>query len=385
MINKYIQSQTGGSLILVLFIMLFLSIIGTMLLNQTFYSQQTITKNAVVQAEFYKAEGAIDLMIDEMNNFVENPPVQFLEYADGTPVLDNNNERIPIVRSGPFYYLYYGEPRVREFTIGGDTIEVAIVDIVSEGLSDERKKYDYTLVASLKSSPEVNVTREVTMTTVVEDKTGIIRIIKEGDEEFIYPTFPGNLGERINYLVSRNLANNTPNWEQNSKKPNDPTVTLADFLTFYGLKSIPNNLPNYPNNPLVYNPEGTIRLYNELTGSGGNLNLVIKPGNLTYANKVEFTGCGNSTVEISGVLIANEVIFQGSCNYKISGGIIANQFKIGSAESSTKLITAGGGFDGGGGAGGYKHVFDPIYDNYTEADYQWSSKVDEVLNYETKR
>ena len=44
-IKKYINSQSGAALILVLFVVLFLSITGTVLLNATTYSMKSIDRN----------------------------------------------------------------------------------------------------------------------------------------------------------------------------------------------------------------------------------------------------------------------------------------------------------------------------------------------------
>jgi hypothetical protein len=387
MVNKYAQSQVGGSLILVLFIILFLSIIGTAMLNQTFYSQKSIVKNAEVQAEFYKAEGAIDLLLFEMNGFVEHPPVLFLNYEDGEPVLDENNEQVPIVRSGPYYYLDFGAPRLREFTIGGEIFEVSITNIEHKDLGENQKQYDFTLVSKSKSSP--SFTREVIMTTIIEEKSGIIDIIDPGEEAYPYfPPFPGNANERINYLNSKNVHSNAPTWDAAANKPINPNTNWESFLTFYGLKNnIPVLLPSYssnsPSNP--FKLSDNIYMYDSITGSGTNLNLVIDKGNLTFARTVEFTGCGNGNIEISGVLIAETVSLQGSCNYIISGGIITKNFKIGSPDSSTKLVARGSGFDEDGGAGEYTPPREPVYSEYTLSDYQWSSIVNDVTNYETKR
>ena len=68
MIKKYIKSQTGAALILVLFVVLFLLITGALLLNVTTYSQKSIINNTVEEKEFYLAEGALDLALDKIKN-----------------------------------------------------------------------------------------------------------------------------------------------------------------------------------------------------------------------------------------------------------------------------------------------------------------------------
>ena len=50
--KKYLESQSGAALILVLFVVLFLSITGALLLNATTYSQKSIINNADIEKEF---------------------------------------------------------------------------------------------------------------------------------------------------------------------------------------------------------------------------------------------------------------------------------------------------------------------------------------------
>ena len=60
--------------------MLFLSITGSVLLNTTTYSLKSNEKNERIQDEFYSAEGAIDLVLDDMESY-EGKYVQIkLEY-----------------------------------------------------------------------------------------------------------------------------------------------------------------------------------------------------------------------------------------------------------------------------------------------------------------
>ena len=67
-IKKYVNSQSGAALILVLFVVLFLSITGSVLLNATTYSMKSIDRNEIEEAEFYLLEGALDLALDNINN-----------------------------------------------------------------------------------------------------------------------------------------------------------------------------------------------------------------------------------------------------------------------------------------------------------------------------
>ena len=50
--KKNPNSQSGAALILVLFVVLFLSVTGALLLNVTTYSQKSIVNNAVKRGSF---------------------------------------------------------------------------------------------------------------------------------------------------------------------------------------------------------------------------------------------------------------------------------------------------------------------------------------------
>ena len=55
-------------LILILFVVVFLSIVGTTLLNTTTYNLKTVVKNKSEQEEFYRAEGALEVVLTEMSS-----------------------------------------------------------------------------------------------------------------------------------------------------------------------------------------------------------------------------------------------------------------------------------------------------------------------------
>ena len=89
--SKYVKSQSGAALILVLFAVLFLSITGAVLLNATTYSLQSNEKNEEIQEEFYLSEGALEIEINKLVNEMSN-----YKNSDG--------------EEGPYFYL------LREFT-----------------------------------------------------------------------------------------------------------------------------------------------------------------------------------------------------------------------------------------------------------------------------
>lgn len=386
--KKYLQNQSGAALILVLFMVLFLAITGAMLLNTTTYSQKSIIKNAEIQSEFYRAEGAIDLMLYEMNNFVETPSTQILRYVggpkNGEPYIRDGVE-LPIIRSGPYYYLELGEPTIREYTIGDKIVEVTIIDIEHELIpSENQKMYNYTLVANLKPLEASTITREVTMTTIVDNNSEYVSIIQPGEDGYIVPGsgFPGNPFERL-IFISDSKTNRTAWGDLTS--PANSGVTFQSFLDYYNLEQLRiDTAPDYSDASRVAQVGNSIRYFDDITVSGKDVDVEIPLGHLTYANSVSLSGCGSDgSVTINGVLIAKEVTFSGNCNYYLAGGIIANSF---SQEGNPTPHLSGDGFTDDGSSGGYSvPATDPVYGTVSDNYNHWSSTVSEFVNYETKR
>ena len=95
-------------LLLVLFVVLFLSITGTVLLTSTTYSLKSNEKNTAVQAEFYAAEGALDLVLDDITH---------------TPSLYNNLQTMGINSEREMFKTSYPKDFKK---IGNDTMSVKL-------------------------------------------------------------------------------------------------------------------------------------------------------------------------------------------------------------------------------------------------------------------
>ncbi len=66
---KSLNNERGATVLLTLFIVLFVSIVGVALLNTTFYGQKINKVALAEQQEFYRLEGAIEMMLFEMDKF----------------------------------------------------------------------------------------------------------------------------------------------------------------------------------------------------------------------------------------------------------------------------------------------------------------------------
>jgi Putative transposase DNA-binding domain len=127
--RKYVNSQSGAALLLVLFVVLFLSITGSVLLNATTYSLKSNEKNERLQEEFYSAEGAVDLVLDDMESYEgKYVPIE-LRYDNGNLVTDVRGKPIikDVQQKGRYFYLNnLSMPSTITKSIGGKFITVTI-------------------------------------------------------------------------------------------------------------------------------------------------------------------------------------------------------------------------------------------------------------------
>ena len=140
--KRYLKSQSGAALILILFVVLFLSITGALILNVTTYSQKSIVKNVAEEKEFYLAEGALDLALYKIKEY------------DG----------------GPFLYLASPSTNKDLFFSINDTndTKVRIKNIVNKD-----SEISATLSASYTDSSKSNLTRELNI--LVESGAKLLR------------------------------------------------------------------------------------------------------------------------------------------------------------------------------------------------------------------
>lgn len=105
---KYVNNERGAALLLTLFLVMFISIVGAALLNTTFYGQKNNLVAVAEQQEFYRLEGAIDMLLYEMNHYNKQSTSSFLmaqdEAGNTRKVLDENGQPIPILNKGAYFY-----------------------------------------------------------------------------------------------------------------------------------------------------------------------------------------------------------------------------------------------------------------------------------------
>ena len=66
-----IRNQDGAALLYILFTVVFIGIVGTGILMNTTYGMKSVEKNEQEQKEFYLAEGALEVFLNELNTLAD--------------------------------------------------------------------------------------------------------------------------------------------------------------------------------------------------------------------------------------------------------------------------------------------------------------------------
>ncbi|WP_157800881.1 hypothetical protein [Bacillus solitudinis] len=299
---KHLQSQRGAALILVLFIVVFIAIAGTMMLNSTIYSQKTILANEEVQGEFYRAEGALDLVLEEMNQYEGD----FIEWRDanGEVFYDSKGEPILIQQTGPFFYL--------EDNVTPSSIEIGseIIKVKMDAELVNPNQYIATITANyLNKDSSINRVLELDVSKLETPKIE-------------YSGGNGALEGPIQYVSSFNHNGSTVHDELDVE---NTTVNMTNS-TFQSIK-------NHLNTPVTHDklfniteshefPAG--RHYpNSINYSGNENQIDIKPGAVVFAKNVNLTGGGNSSYfKVDGILVVDDLNVSGNIPIIINGALI---------------------------------------------------------------
>jgi hypothetical protein len=377
------RNEKGAALLLILFIIVFVAIVGATMINSTFYGKKNNVIALADQHEFYRLEAAIDMMLHELREFEVVDGI--LLNNDGVnepyPALDENGNEIPIIKRGPYYYLAMGQPLTGSYVIDGQTVQVDLTDVIGpNAIMEGQKQYTFKLTSQFISSQKF--VRELELSVTEEDKDEMRDVPPPPPGQVgppQTPKFPGNSGDRIIFIDSKNVHHNQIAWNSITKPTNS---TLQNFINYYGLDTT-KAITNWNGVPV---PDvEKIRYYNEINASGNAVSIAIQEGYLTYANKVNISGCGGGSVTISGVLIANEIKIGGQCTYYLGGGIISGKFELG-GNAASLLVDEKGGFKDDGGAGEYTpsppNIFPPI--NYDDFNWGLDPNIN-IINMETIR
>ncbi|ARK31603.1 hypothetical protein [Halalkalibacter krulwichiae] len=268
--DKLVQSESGAALILVLFVVVLLASVGSAMLFSTSYSKQTIVSNAEVQGEFYRAEGAIEVALKEME----------------------------IYEKGAIAYLQEELPK--QFSIGA--------------------KNDIPIKVSLESYDKETNTYEIGARYASESKVNRNLLLNIQEETIVsgYLKSPLYFVENFNYNGSNN--HDTLKLYDNKLK-----MSNTDFNTVKAHLEIPNDASNFGHEKVSSSKNymsGT-HFFEVLDYSGNDNQLYIGPDAIVMVKEMKVTGQGNtSNIVVDGVLIVNDLNHGGNFPITVNGALV---------------------------------------------------------------
>lgn len=279
-----------------------------MMLNVTSYSHNSIVNNAVVQEEFYRLEGALDLLLDVMYNYhIEE---------NNEPLL---NTAVEIEKIGHLFYLLDGVTP-HNITIAGQEIAYSVVASPNPISNPNASTYDVTITAMYADNPKINrsvdlqiarTARPVAIPNIINvPNTGSGEIIEVTSNSTIHqnrrPLFEGYyiFGPPTNYMARLAEYNIQQSEVNRVIKEN---INLTPNVTPTGLSASYYNNIIARNHETVVIPANTVAYANNLDWKGQKRTLVVE-GTLIIKN---FSMIGASTLEIKsgGKIFADKFHF----------------------------------------------------------------------------
>ncbi|WP_088103715.1 type II secretion system protein [Halalkalibacter urbisdiaboli] len=367
---KKLQSQQGAALILVLFLVVFLAISGTVLLQTTSYSKKTIIVNAKEQGEFYRAEGAIELALAKMEQY-DGGTVPFLD-DDGEQVYSPSGDPIYINQVGPYFFINQGE-RLDNVTIGSKEITYS--------LSAMPESTGYEVVLSAGYVDDSSLRRTITFTVELPEKP--VASTSEGSLEDETDNGSSGGGSLVQVSAPETLDNNT-NIHQNQKPAFEGhyrgAVNYASKLQDYSLNE--NEMDLASTNLTAATTITSSPAYFNSIVARNKQTITIPAGTVVYAKKLNWTG-QTRTLNIRGTLIIDDFNIQGSNTMIVhnTGTIIADTFRYWSNAQTTIFPSNSGAGEGSDG----NNEDDRLQpgSEYT-SDIDWVS-TQKVIDYYTSR
>lgn len=292
MFQRFIKNQSGAALMIVLFVVVLVSIVGTAMLSSTTYGLQNVVKTTKEQEEFYRAEGALEIVLTEMANY-ENSST-------------GNN--------GPYGYLKELNSNTKSYKIGDKDLKVKVS---SKEINSSR--IEVTLESHYEETNRSNLSR--IMKFQIDIKT---EELAGTDKVYNYEVPQGNIEKRIPTNIGLPVSNKLKSTTYDTIIREIYNNTNQDNYTFKSVNNIDlqGNGNNYTFQVNPTNKE--ITKINLIKISGQGITVKIPAGVIVHADLVDLNGMGNnSQLIIEGVLITNRIEHGGNSRIKILSGLIA--------------------------------------------------------------
>jgi len=304
MINKYMQSQSGAALILILFVVLFLSIVGTVLLNTTTYSQKSIVNNFALEKEFYLAEGALDIVLNDIYN---------------NPALYNELKMMDLTSYREMFESTPGNYK----KIGSTPMSVKLKKI-----SENTDSLTVELTAGYANNGKKDRVLEVEILNPIGDVSSHTIFYSGGVDPLKFPSTNGKkthaliLGvETADVIYYENIYQNFYNYFITERKGGNPKK--LDFS-----KKVENKALIIPEN----STEGSVFIFDDDI-STSNVDITITANTIVFFDgKLSQNGQANFNIEKGAILLVNNLVVVNGNNAinNVDGALVVNSFSASS-------------------------------------------------------
>jgi hypothetical protein len=277
---------------IVLFVVVLVSIVGTAMLSSTTYGLQNVVKTTKEQEEFYRAEGALEIVLTEMANY----------------------KNASTGNSGPFAYLKDLTNNTKTYQIGGKNVLVKIKtnrDISKITPSSSKETITVTLEANYEQANQTKLTRSMTFDVKVSSDS-----LTRTTSAYGYVT-PGHFIDKEQF--------------DEGLKAKIIDIDYNQIINALGIKwnEYTNSIDkqDIDKNEIYTFPKGITKL-SEINLSGAGVTIVIPKGAIVYAKTVSISGSGNadSQFTIDGALIAETINHKGNSVMTLNSGLIAKTY-----------------------------------------------------------
>lgn len=274
-------NQSGAALMIVLFLVVLISIVGTAMLSTTTYGLKNVVKTTKEQEEFYRAEGALEIVLSEMNNY----------------------KNTTTGNKGPLGYLLE-KPKTVIYPVGGENIIVTINTVPSVTSTNIPDNVDITLMANYENYNKSELSRTMKFTVNV------------------------NPEELPSYLKAYNYQTPDNHFESRTGTPilNNYGSTATYLEIFNNLESVYEKGKNINSIETYQIPlDNQIILIDDDIKLSGGETLTIPENCILFTKSLTIAGNGNNMTQliINGALIAEKIYHKGNSIMTVNSGIIA--------------------------------------------------------------
>ncbi|AYA78266.1 hypothetical protein DOE78_24265 [Bacillus sp. Y1] len=301
MIQRCKGNESGAALMIVLFIVVLVSIVGTAMLSTTTYGLQNVVKTKKEQEEFYRAEGAIEIVLSEMSNY----------------------KNASTGNSGPYAYLKE-VTGTRSYNIGGKDVRVDIL-----------LPSNFSTLTPSATTKSVSVTLEARY----KDNSVLIRKVALNIDYSANPLTETKNAYNI-YNYDAFLGANKGTYDRTKFGP----ITILNYDTIVSSLASGNTIDSIDKHDLERDmdytfPSGVTRIQT-IRLSGKNTKIIIPNDAIVYVKEMDLKGSGQNTqIVVNGVLIVDELHHGGSSILQVNSGIIVRNAH---ADSNAFEITGEG-------------------------------------------